>query len=61
MQRSGSFFFSEADVRCGGCDSGHRNIVRPNTKGISADEDVEVEGGSRNTKKMNDPKQPSKE
>ena len=26
-----------------------------------ADEEVEVEGGSRKTKKMNDPKQPSKE
>ena len=52
-------------MRCGGCDCGHRNIVRPKITGISAvsdaDEEVEVEGGSREMKKMNDPKQPSKE
>ena len=52
-------------MRREGCYCGHRNIVRPKIKGISAvsdaDEEVEVEGGSRTTKKMNDPKKPLKE
>ena len=51
-------------MRCGGYDTRHISIVRSKTKGTSAVADAdgeEVEGGSRKTKKMNDPKKPSKE
>ena len=52
-------------MSCGECDSGQANIVRPRIKGIGAVSDVdheeEVERGARATKKMNDPKKPSRE